>query len=110
MKKLLLMTALLAVSTAADATPARMAALSGNGGFADDTDFFLYPSVLGGLIPRTMLTYNGAFDGGIIFDDGQALLALMSQVLARSRATERCMPRATARRATSSVPRSPAAT
>jgi len=73
MKKLLLMTALLAVSTAADATPARMAALSGNGGFADDTDFFLYPSVLGGLIPRTMLTYNGAFDGGIIFDDGQAL-------------------------------------
>ncbi|MFT5680849.1 MAG: hypothetical protein ACI8RZ_001755 [Myxococcota bacterium] len=73
MKKILLCTALLAASTTAEATPARMAALSGNGGFADDTDFFLYPSVLGGLIPRTMLTYNGGFDGGLIFDDGQAL-------------------------------------
>ena len=73
MKKNLLCAVLLTVSSVAQATPARMAALSGNGGFADDTDFFVYPSVLGGLAPRTMITYNGGFDGGVIFDDGQAL-------------------------------------
>ena len=73
MKKLLLCAVLLSASTVAQATPARMAALSGNGGFADDTDFFVYPSTLGGLSARTMLTYNGGFDGGIIFGDGQAL-------------------------------------
>ena len=73
MKKNLLCVVLLIVSSAAQATPARMAALSGNGGFADDTDFFVYPSVLGGLAPRSMITYNGGFDGGVIFDDGRAL-------------------------------------
>jgi hypothetical protein len=73
MKKTLLCVALLAASSTADASPARMAALSGNGGFSDDTDFFVYPSTLGGLDPRAMLTYNGGFDGGLIFDDGQAL-------------------------------------
>lgn len=73
MKKNLLCAALLVVSSAAQATPARMAALSGNAGFADDTDFFRYPSVLGGLAPRAMMTYNGGFDAGVIFDDGQAL-------------------------------------
>ena len=73
MKKILCCAVLLAASSAAQATPARMAALSGNGGFANDTDFFVYPSVLGGLAPRTMLTYNGGFDGGVIFDDGRAV-------------------------------------
>ena len=73
MKKLITCALLLSLSAAAQATPARMAALSGNGGFADDTDFFVYPSVLGGLSARTMLTYNGGADGGLIFGDGQAL-------------------------------------
>lgn len=73
-RTLLIVAALLAAASPAYATDARMSALSGNAGFIDDTDFFLYPSALGDLPARATLNYDaGAFDGGFTLDDGRAL-------------------------------------
>ncbi|MEL6348696.1 MAG: hypothetical protein AAFV53_36670 [Myxococcota bacterium] len=55
-------------ASTAYATPARIAALSNNGGFIDDTDFFRYPSALKAQPSRAALNYGGAFDGGLILD------------------------------------------
>ncbi|MFT4975203.1 MAG: hypothetical protein ACI8S6_001090 [Myxococcota bacterium] len=64
----------LLLTNAAHATDARMTALSNNAGFIDDTDIFLYPSVLADLPAQATLNYDaGAFDGGFALDDGRML-------------------------------------
>lgn len=72
----------LALSSVAQATSARMLGLAGNAGFVDDTDFFQYPSVAASQPARASLNYNGAFDGGFSLDDGRVFWLQRANALA----------------------------
>lgn len=55
-------------STEAQATPARVSALSGNPGFFDDVDYLLYPSELDGLGESIWMSYGGTMDAGFSWE------------------------------------------
>jgi hypothetical protein len=69
LKRLAAVSLLLALSATASATPARIDGLSRNGGFTDDSDFFLFPSVLGDEGQNVWLHYDGAAQGGISWEN-----------------------------------------
>ena len=51
------------------ATSARIASLSANPGFLDESDFFVYPFALARVGEAGFLNYNGGFDGGVVWKD-----------------------------------------
>jgi hypothetical protein len=63
MERLAVSLAALALSAPAFASPARVQALSGNRAFTDDTDVFLYPSVISEVGDAANVNYNASASG-----------------------------------------------
>jgi hypothetical protein len=63
-------------SSVAFATPSRVAALAGNQGFTDDTDFMVYPTEASEIGQSTWFHYDGDYTGAMSWD-GNAVVAGM---------------------------------
>lgn len=77
----LILTGVSLLSRDAQATTSRVAALSNNAGFIDDTDFFLFPSAMVDQPARASLNYYGGTgaDGGLLLNGDGSSQALWFQ-------------------------------